>query len=349
MAGAVGADVRAPARSPRPIEETAGVHFDIADLKLFVHIAELGNLTKGAGSAALSPSAASSRLKSLEGQLGSRLFYRESRGLALTPAGEMLLRHARVILRQFEHVRSDFSMHAAGTAGHIRIFANTTAITEVLPQVLARFMGERPEVTVDLQERTTREVVRGILDAAADIGIVAGPIGSPELESRCFSTDRLVLVTPATHPLNRWRSIAFEQSLQYPHVGLRGSTLQGFLTETVDNLDRKLTLRIAMSSFESMCMMIEAGVGVGILPESAAMRLVKGMRLNIVELSDAWAVRERRVLYRELMALPACARVFIDGLIDRSATHLPAQAENADSAGDRTSRQRRRKTDPLCS
>lgn len=325
------------------------MHFDVADLKLFVHIAELGHLTKGAKSAALSPSAASARLKSLEGQLGSRLFYRESRGLALTPAGELLLRHARVILRQFEHVKSDFSIHSTDTAGHIRIFANTTAITEVLPQVLARFMGERPEVTVDLQERTTREVVRGILDAAADIGIVAGPIGSPGLESRCFSTDRLVLVTPASHPLNRWRSIAFEQSLQYPHVGLRGSTLHGFLTEMVDSLDRKLTLRIAMSSFESMCMIIQAGVGVGILPETAARRHAKGMRLNIVQLSDAWAVRERRVLYRELAALPACARVFIDGLVDRSAAQASAAAVDAQSAAENPDPRARFKTDPLCS
>ncbi len=308
------------------------MHFDVADLKLFVHIAELGNLTKGAEGAALSPSAASSRLKSLEGQLGSRLFYRESRGLALTPAGEMLLRHARVILRQFEHVKSDFSIHSADAAGHIRIFANTTAITEVLPRVLARFMGERPDVTVDLQERTTREVGRGILDAAADIGIVAGPIGSPQLESRCFSTDRLVLVTPASHPLSRWRSIAFEQSLEYPHVGLRGSTLQGFLTEMLDNLDRRLTLRIAMSSFDSLCMMIEAGVGVGILPESAAVRHAKGMRLNIVELSDRWAMRERRVLYREIDALPACARVFIDGLMEFNAGPSSTAAVTAESA-----------------
>jgi len=301
------------------------VHFDVADLRLFVHIAELENVTRGAERAALSPAAASARLKSLEGQLGSRLFYRESRGVSLTPAGQTLLRHARVILRQFEHVKSDFSVHSTDAAGHIRIFANTTAITEVLPKVLARFMGERPEVTVDLQERTTREVVRGILDAAADIGIVAGPIGSPRLESLCFSTDRLVLVTPATHPLNRWRSIGFEKALQYPHIGLRGSTLHGFITDMANTMDSKLNLRVAMSSFESMCMMIEAGVGIGVLPESAAVRLAKGMKLNVIQLSDAWAFRERRALFREMNALPACARVFLSGLMsDPGLTGTPA-------------------------
>lgn len=291
------------------------MHFDVADLRVFVHIAEAGNLTRGAQGAALSASAASARLKSLEGQLNRRLFYRDNRGLTLTPAGETLLRHARAILRQFEHVRSDFSSQAADAAGHIRIFANTTAITEVLPQVLAQFMSERPLVTVDLDERSTREVVRGILDSAADVGIVAGPIAAPGLQSICFAMDRLVLVTPAGHPLSVNGELPFEASLAYSYIGLRGSTLQGFLTELVSRLNRRLNVRVLMGSFEAMCLMIEANVGIGLIPESAARRHAKGMKLSIVRLTDAWAVRERRILARDVGALPSCARAFLDFLV----------------------------------
>ena len=103
------------------------MHFEIADLRLFAHIAEEQNLTRGASRAALSAAAASARLKSLESQVGQRLFYRDSRGLTLTPAGETLLRHARIILRQVEHVRSDLSAHGSDAAGHFRIFANNVA------------------------------------------------------------------------------------------------------------------------------------------------------------------------------------------------------------------------------
>lgn len=310
------------------------MHFDIPDLRLFVHIAEEENLTRGAGRAALSAGAASARLKSLESQLGQRLFYRGSHGLTLTPAGETLLRHARIILRQVEHVRSDLSAHGSDAIGHFRIFANTTAVNEVLPGVLAAFMGERPQVTVDVQERNTREVVRGILDGAADIGVVAGPVATAGLEAQAFSTDRLVLVVPGAHAL-AWRpTLAFEECIQYPHVGLRDSTLHDFLIETVSAMNRRLELRILMGSFESMCRMIEAGVGVGVLPGSAARRLARGTTLKVIDLSDPWAVRERRVVYRELAALPACGRAFVEALVASGAGGAaPSRATASSSTG----------------
>jgi len=291
------------------------MHFDLADLRLFIHLAEMRNLTRGAERASLSPAAASARLKSLEGQLNARLFYRDSRGMSLTPTGETLLRHARTILRQVEHAKGDLAGVTSDTQGHFRIFANTTAISEVLPDTLVRFLRERPSVTVDIQERNTREVVRSILDSAADVGIVAGPVSTAGLQSKCFSTDRLVLVAPVTHPLGACKAIAYQQAIAEPHVGLRESTLQHFLSEVAEDSNRRLSTRVLLNSFESMCRMIEAGVGVGVLPESAARRHGKTMRLSIVQLVDEWAVRERRVLYRDEDALPRCAYAFVEALL----------------------------------
>lgn len=293
------------------------MHFDFADLRLFARIAEEQNLSRGARKAFLSPAAASARLKALEDQLGTRLFYRESKGLALTPAGDRLLRHARVIERQFEHVRSEFEEFSKESVGHIRIFANTTAVTEFMPEVLARFMAERHAVTVDLQERLTRDIIRGVLDGSADLGIVSGPITADGLEVIHFSTDKLVLVTPIDHPLTKKRGVTFEDSLEYDHVSLHeGSTLHAFLTELVRDQRKKLQIRIQIRSFEAACRMIEAGVGVGVLPLSAALRHRKTMKLAIVELPEPWAIRERAVLVRELDGLPSCAKALIDALIE---------------------------------
>ncbi|MHA6821779.1 LysR family transcriptional regulator [Ralstonia pseudosolanacearum] len=293
------------------------MHFDFADLRLFSRIAEEQNLSRGARRAFLSPAAASARLKALEEQLGTRLFYRDNKGLSLTPAGEKLLRHARVIERQFEHVRSDFEAFSKDEVGHIRIFANTTAVTEFMPEVLATFMAERPAVTVDLQERLTRDIIRGVLDGSADLGIISGPIQSDALEVVHFSTDKLVLCTPVGHPLaTADRGIAFADTLDYPHVSLHeGSTLHAFLTELVRDQRRRLQIRIQVRSFEAMCRMIETGVGIGVVPLSAALRHRKTMQLDIVELADAWAIRERAVIVRDLAGLPGCARALIDELM----------------------------------
>lgn len=291
------------------------MHFDLADLRLFIHIAESPSLTQGARKAFLSPAAASARIKTLESQLGSRLLYRDSRGVELTPAGQRLLQHARLIMRQVDYLKSEFTEYGTDAAGHMRIFANTTAVTEFLPEVLAGFLAERPGVTVDLQERLSRDIVRGVLDGAADLGIIAGPVQAPGLQVLHFSTDRLVLAVPLGHALAQHKSVSFADTLAYQHIGLHeGSTLLSFLREQVEPLGGSLALRIQVSSFEAICRMVEAGVGIGIIPESSALRHSRTMQLATLQLDEAWAVRERSMLVRELDALPGSVRALIDRL-----------------------------------
>jgi DNA-binding transcriptional LysR family regulator len=305
--------------------ETSGMHFDLADLRLFIHIGESPSLTQGARRAFLSPAAASARIKALEGQLDTRLLYRDSRGVELTPAGQQLLKHARLIMRQVDYLKSEFTHYGTDSAGHIRIFANTTAVTEFLPEVLAGFLAKRPGVTVDLQERLSRDIVRGVLDGSTDMGIIAGPVEAAGLQVMHFSTDRLVLTVPTGHELAQFEQVTLKQTLAYQHIGLHeGSTLLSFLRDHVDRIGEQLSLRIQVSSFEAICRMVEAGVGIGIIPESAAIRHSRTMELVTIQLDESWAVRERSILVRELDALPGTVRALIATLMpqDSSPTEL---------------------------
>ena len=293
------------------------MHFDFSDIKLFLHLAEVENLTKGASAAALSPAAASGRLKALEEQLQTRLFYRSSRGLQLTYSGELFLKHARIISRQVENAKSDFGDLNCDSIGKFRIFSNTTPITEILPAALQKFLKTRPQVTVDIQERNTQEIVRGVVEGAADLGFlsVPSPFDTGELASLRLTSDRLILATPADHPLSGMESISFSESLDFPHVGLRESTLQQYVLDQANLLKKRLTMRVLVSSYETLCSMIDAQIGIGVLPESCARRYVRtGKELNIIELTDPWSIRERLVIYRDRDALPMCARVFLDSL-----------------------------------
>lgn len=295
--------------------ETA-MHFDLPDLRLFIHIAESPSLTQGARRAFLSPAAASARIKALEAQLESRLLYRDSRGVELTPAGERLLHHARLIMRQVDYLKSEFTDYGTDSAGHIRIFANTTAVTEFLPEILAGFLAERPGVSVDLQERLSRDIVRGVLDGSTDLGIIAGPVEVSGLQVLHFSTDRLLLAVPKNHPLSDKPRVTLRDTLEYQHIGLHeGSTLLSFLREHVEKLGKKLSLRIQVSSFEAICRMVEAGVGIGIIPESAAQRHSRTMQLTTIELDEPWSVRERSILVRDLEALPGSVKALIATLM----------------------------------
>lgn len=289
------------------------MHFDLADLRLFIHIAESPSLTQAAKRAHLSLAAVSVRIKALENQLNSRLLYRDSRGVEITPAGQKLLQHARVIMRQVDHLKHDFQEQADGDAGHIRIFANTTAVTEFMPDILAHFLSGNPGVTIDLQERLTRDIVRGVLDGTTDLGIVAGPVDAPDLQTIHFSTDRLVLVVPNGHPLQGQEKVKLVDAVRYPFITMHeGSTLVAFLRDQLERVGQRLPQRIQLYSFDSICRMVQAGVGIGVIPDSAARRYGAGTKLAVVELDEPWVVRERKLLVRDIDALPGCARELIE-------------------------------------
>lgn len=287
---------------------------DLIDLRLFVAIADERTLTKGAQRVFLSPSAASSRIRELEEQTGGRLFQRNLRGLELTALGATFRRHARLVLRQVENLQDECGVGSAGT-GHLRIFANTTAVTEFMPDILARFMAQRPNLTVDMVERITSDIVSGVLDGAAEIGIVAGPVPREGLQVIPFGMDKVVLVTSETHPLADREFVRYADVLDYPHIGLyEGSSMLAFARELAHHQGKPLRVRIQVRSFEAMCRMAEAGVGVALVPASAALRHQPQMQLAIVPLQEEWAVRERSVLVRELDDLSPAGRALVSDI-----------------------------------
>ena len=296
------------------------MHFDLTDLRLFAAVAELGNLTRAAERQHLSLAAASARVKALETQCEVQLLAREARGVRVLPAGEAFLHHARLMLQQAEQLRGDMREYGGGLRGHLRVFANTTAFTDILPEILPGFLTHHPRINVDLQEKPNALIARGVLDGRADIGIVAGQVDTLGLEAIHFSTDRLVLVTSRSHRFARHRRIAFTETLDEDAIGMQqGSTLQAFLTQISDNLGKRQKLRIQLGNFDAVCRMIGSGVGIGVVPESVARRNLESMELALIELSDAWCVRERYLLVRDRAALPTYAQALVEVLVARYA------------------------------
>jgi DNA-binding transcriptional LysR family regulator len=294
----------------------AWMDFDQLDLRLFHAISQLSNITRAAETQHLSLPAASARVKALEEHAGVPLLLREARGVRLTPAGEAFLHHARALLRQTELLRTDLREYTRGLRGHVRIHANTTAVTDILPTILPAFLKANPKVNVELQEKQNPEIALGVLDGLADVGIVSTRMDTPGLRAIHFTTDSLVLVVPRGHRLARRKSIAFAETLEEPHVGMHaGSTIRDQLARVTAHLGKPLRLRVELSSFDAVCRMVAAGVGIGVVPEMSARRHLPGLPLVQVELTDEWRVRERYVLSREGETLAAYAQALIDTLV----------------------------------
>jgi DNA-binding transcriptional LysR family regulator len=289
------------------------MHFDLVDLRLFVNISEENSLTRGAERSHMSLPAASARIKHLEDSFGARLLHRTGQGVTLTPPGQALLHHARLVLQQLEQLRGDMQEYADGVKGHLRIFANTTAITEFLPKVLPAFLAQHPDISIDLRERLSHDIVRAVAEGKTDIGIVAGNVRTEGLEVLPYRSERLVLATAVGHPLARHARLRFEQTLQFNYVGLpEASAIHTFLLRAAADLQQSLKIRIQVGNFEALCRMIEADAGIGILPESAARRYAQTMAVQIIELEDEWAARNLQICVRSLALLPLFARQLLE-------------------------------------
>jgi DNA-binding transcriptional LysR family regulator len=291
------------------------MNFDQRDLRLFHAVAQLSSITRAAETVALSLPAASARIRALEEHAGVALLHRQPRGVALTPAGEAFLHHARAMLRQMEELRADLNEYSRGLRGHVRVHANTTAVTDILPAVLPAFLKANPKVNVEIVERQNPDIVLGVLDARADVGIVSTRFEAPGLRAIHFSTDRLVLVVPRGHRFVRRKSISFADTLDEPYVGMHaGSTIRDQLAKATALVGRPLRLRVELSSFDAVCGMVAAGVGIGVVPEISARRNLSELPLVQLELTDEWRVRERYALVRDGETLPAFAQALVDAL-----------------------------------
>ena len=285
------------------------MRFDLVDLTLFRDVVEAGTITRGAERSALALAAASTRLKAMEDVVGAPLLTRSRQGVSLTEAGATLLRHARLILAQSARMREDLGVYAGGAAGHVRLLANTNASTEFLPEALSAFLAANPQVTVDLEERLSDEIVALIAEGVGDIGIVAGTVDMGRLQTFPFRSDRFVVVTSRGHALADRKRITFAEVLGFDLVGLdRTSALQRFLAAKAVPLGQALRLRVQLRSFDAVCRLVAAGVGIGVVPLTTATRAALSLPLAIIDLEDDWAIRELTLCVRDLDALAPYAR-----------------------------------------
>ena len=288
---------------------------DLVSLALFVRALETKSLSKAAEQSHLALAAASRRIALLEHRYRVQLLYRSSRGVEPTPAGIALAAHARRMIEESEKLQADLADYAKGIKGHIRIKANTSAITQYLPTDLAQFALDHPEVKLELEECRSVEIVQALREGRADIGVVMDGGDLEGLRSFAYRQDRLVAVVPRGHEL-RARKVAFVQLLKYDLVGLDSSAaMMRLLGAAALEAQQPLRLRMQVMSFEAVCKLVQAGMGIGVLPEVAARDFVPIMGLRLIRLTDAWADRWMHVCIRNLESLPAVGRKFVEQLV----------------------------------
>lgn len=291
------------------------MRFDLVDLNLFIAVADSRSITRGADRAHLALASASERIKGLEEAFGVALFKRLRRGVELTAAGEALLDHARLVIHNVDAMRGDLARFASGMRASVQLLANTTGLAEHLPKALAAFLREHPDINVDVEERESIDIAAAIATGAADLGFAAEHALPDNVERFVFSEDRLTLVTARRGPFAGRRLIDFQETAACNFVGLTSATaLQLHISKHAARLGLRLHFRARLRDFDTICQMVAAGVGVGIVPEAAARRSARSMPIAIVRIRDSWANRKLVICARSFKTLPRPARLLVDHL-----------------------------------
>ncbi len=294
------------------------MHYDLTDLRLFVHVGELLNLTRAAEKSFLSVPSASLRIKQLEESLQTPLLIRQAKGMQLTQAGETLFRHARLVLQQLEVLHADLRPYAKGVKGRIRLQANSTATNTFLAEALSAFLNDNPDIDIELEEQPSREIIACVAKGAADLGIVAGSVAADELDVLPLYSDELIVISHPHDPITRHTALRLAQMLDdCRFVGLNQfNSIQVFLDRIAHGMGKRVNLRIQVGSYDAVCRMVEAGAGVAVVPRAFAEGYARSDKLRFLPLQDSWARREISLVRHHQRMLPTFSEALIRHLVE---------------------------------
>jgi DNA-binding transcriptional LysR family regulator len=294
------------------------VRFDLLSLQLFIAVCEEQSIARAGDREHIAASAVSKRISDLEVRLNTPLFYRSSKGLELTPAAHSLLHHSRVLMRDMKQMEIELAHHASGVSGQVRVYASVSTIIQHLPSDLREFLASHAAIRIDLQEGTSQQAVEAVAENSADIGVFGGVVPRAGLRIIPYTADRLVVLMHADHPLAKHSAIRFEVLSNHDLIGpSKGSYLDSLVLRAASELTRPLKMPVRVNGFETVLSMVEAQLGVGLVPEACAARYVASGNVVALPLDEAWALRQWNVCVQDSQTLPAPVRLLLKHLTNR--------------------------------
>ena len=296
---------------------------DLTSLRLFVSVCDTGNMSRAAEGSGMVASAVSKRLAQLEHGVGVPVLARKRGGLRPTPAGETLLEHARSMLLSAARIERDMAQHAAGLQGRVNLLATASVMAESLADDLAAFLKDpaHTNIQIDLEERVSPEVVRGVREGVAAIGICWDAAETSLLQTRPYRQDRLCVAVPMGHALARVAPLRFADTLDYEHVCMpANSAVTVMLQREARMLGRPLKQRVIVTNFEAALRVVRSGLGIALVPQEVTRLSAGPYGLDILALNEPWAVRQFVLCHRGQEQLGSVASLLLGFLAKPAAS-----------------------------
>lgn len=286
---------------------------NIRQLECFIEIARQGSFSKAAGILHVSQPSLSEMIKNLEEEIGAPLLYRASRHLELTDVGQAVLEQSQQIVALFNNLTGHIKEIPLLKKGKISIGLPPITASTVFPRVLGEFKRRYPNIELQLHEFGSKKIRQGVNEGALDIGVVCTlPDRGEDFEVIPFVADPLQLIV---HPLHR---LAKSASIDF--ADLAG---EGFILYSQDfSLHDQIRSRCKLAGFqptivcetsqrEFMTQMVEAGLGIALLPSKICAELDSKTILSI-PLADPQLCLQLAIIWRKDRYLSYAARCWLD-------------------------------------
>lgn len=300
------------------------LQFDMTTLRLFAAVCETRNFAHAAQRQHLVGSAVSKRMAALEAQVHTALFVRQRHGVTPTPAGETFLEYARTILTEAQKAEQALAAYSSGLRGHVRVLATASVMSESLADDIVRFMREPAHagIKVDVEERFSPDVARGVREGHASLGITWDNVDLQGLETALYRVDHLGIVVPRGHPLHKRKQVGYADTLAWEQVSLPStSAVQVLLEQTASASGQPFRSRAMVSNFEAGLRMARAGLAICVVPHEIFRSTPNVANLHWVAMTDAWARRRFLLCFKKGTQLSAAAQ--------QLKQHLQADARSA--------------------
>ena len=254
---------------------------EIRQLRAFVAIAESGTFTAGALRVHVTQAAISMQIRQLENEIGAKVFVRAPRHVILTEAGEQLLRRARHILREHDAALDEIAELAGAERGRLRIgSASAMVLTDQLPLILAELHAQHPGAEIGVTSGTSEVLVDQILAGDIDIAFVSLPVDVRGIKTERLSEDQLVAIASPKHKLAKQRTIsAYTLAGERLILGERGGNTRRLIDQFFAQAGVTLHVAMELSRQQAIRRMVEADMGVGIVPLQSVIDEVESGKL----------------------------------------------------------------------
>lgn len=268
---------------------------ELAQLDAFLQVARHRSFSRAAEALFLTQPSVTARIQSLEREIGERLFDRSGRSVTLTDAGRAFIRHAQRALTAVQEGTDAIEAVRHGEVGSLRIGSSSSIGTYVLPKILKTFRDARPRVHIYLTTGTSEEVIERLLAGELHVAICR-LTQHPELEAIHLFNDDLTLVVAPNHPFASRRRVKMSDAGREPFLFFeRGSSYHSLIYSVFLRLGIVPESVMELDSIETTKHMVEAGLGVAILPLSNVEREVAAGHLATVQITDLEQPTQREV------------------------------------------------------